>query len=193
MRMKADKFHRLVLEAARRADGSKWVACLGAFYSPNYTELARQLKVDKGTVSRWASAYTMYRYIRDNVAGCNFELRRVRQALSYLHFYTLNTLMKKYEFSPYQALDYLIDTEHAGYTVQQMAVEVEAQETGRMSGRYGDWLKFGVWLKDLAGKLQNGRVPGSLPEEYQERARWIGAEAETLSDQVRQYVERIER
>jgi len=189
-----NRFFRLALAAEKSANSSQWVGCLAAFYTDNYSDLARILKVHRSTIYRRAMAYQMLGYIRkacDTRQGQ--ELRRLRLALSPRHFTTLYELFRRYEFGPMEALSYLQDAEHAGMNAEQMAVEVSSQEEHKAGARWVDWVRFAGWLRDVSLKLQDGKVPQGLPDNLHWRALALADEIDDLAAEIREQVDSMEK
>jgi hypothetical protein len=185
-----NRFDRLAIKSDGKTKESGWVRAFAVFRAENYTELAKELKVDKSTISRWAATEYMRMYIR---GGCNAatrdkqrltrEARRVRRALSPAHYSALTTLLRQYEFSPYVALGYLVDAAEAGMSVRSFAKEMRLRLNGDPGDLWYDYRKYSAGLREMADKVI------LCPQEFRDEARVLADQMKDLSKQVKGKIE----
>ena len=185
-----NRFDRLAVKAAGKSTEAGWVRAYAAFRSDNHAELARELNVDKATVSRWAATEQMRLYVR---SGCMSqpahsrrewiaESRRVRHALNPAHYSALTTLFRRYEFSPQLAFGFLIDAAQAEMNVRRFAAEMRMRLNGDPGDLWHDYRKYVAGLREWADRVLMS------PVEFRDDARVLSDALRDFANQVRERI-----
>lgn len=147
---------RRAAQAARRADGSLWVAgyfaarVLGLYRANAIHDIAQQAGRDPSSVQNWAHAWELYAQLRSHLR--TYDVRRIRKLLTISHFAVAWELQRKYNYTLEKTMYYLMQMiayreNGESYSVQSLRAEVEATE--ERSGNSPTW----EYYRGRLGKL----------------------------------------
>jgi hypothetical protein len=114
----------------------RWSTCfaarhiVGTYERGRTLELARKLAVSVSAVDKMAGAAVCYWVLRKwSGTGDGHNVRWLHQArdvLSFSHFYEVALLWKKYEFSPFDAMRFLVEAAEHRATVENLKDKINA-------------------------------------------------------------------
>lgn len=127
---------------ASRWGAALWAALVVGRYERGATlGLARRLLVSVSAVENLAVAGITYKHLRAfarNSRARSRLLRRARRALPYTHFVVLGECWRRYEFSPYEALRYLVIAMRCRMTAAELRAQIDdEQQSGPDTGAGG--------------------------------------------------------
>lgn len=142
----------------RRGTKARWLACFGAMhvvgsYDRGATrDIARQLSISVSQVENLARAGVTRKALH------KFGLRsEIVDLLTPSHFARMGKLMRRYEFSPDDAIEYLDMAAEYGMSVEAMSAEIEGANGGKVR-------RWGEYWEDLIKVSKNLLVAGDAPE-----------------------------
>jgi len=144
MRLDIDTIISRAVEHRAKSDESAWYNAYLAslvvenseYRERNVIKFAQGIKRTGRTVYNLAGAWKQYRELRKDFASncemwpqvkCWAELRR---GLPYTHFRAMGELMRRFEFSPTEAIGYLVDAMELDYSSDRMEDDVTAEHDG---------------------------------------------------------------
>ena len=146
-----DRNHARAVNAYRRGNDYRWVACLAASrivgrYAPGATAaLASDLCVGVDQVENLAKAGIMYRRLRP----MSRDVSEIRRVLSPSHFATMGDMVIKYDIPLPEALAQLRTAAENGASVRTMAKYVSEENGGGLTW-YTRWQRANVLLDMVA-------------------------------------------
>jgi hypothetical protein len=128
----------------RQGDMGLWGLCLLAsrvidkarYGDGAVIDFAQAVKRTGKTIYNFAGAWETYISLRREFET-NFKMwpqvkrfQNLRAELPYTHFRAMGELMRRFEFSPTEAIGYLVDAMEQGYSADRMTKDVEAEQDG---------------------------------------------------------------
>ena len=156
------------VRAARRSDGSLWVAAfwsarvVGTYRRDGAREIALQAGKSVSTVENWAHAYWLYKALRES----SEHVPNMRKALVISHFYAAHDMMIKYSLKLPVVLRHLqqmvyYKQEGQSYSADVLRQEIEAEQNGKPAS----WSWYAPRLQSMIANLI---VLDGTPDEWRE-------------------------